>query len=340
MKFSLLILVCFPFLLTAQSFSLLEKPPTFSTDALRKSSPAVQDSFIQFQNAALPELKSAGSALQNSMWSQFGANILGYLVPLTGYKTVTTTKTITEDDFFGGTYQYQIREEETKLSASGYVFNIGSTALSLFSIYSTGQAGSRLQLFSNQLSHNDSYQLSEAGSNLKSFRTLSYVSSGLGLASGFLLGSSINTIDSDADDVAYGKLAAAGGTVLAGLILKIIAVNKVGKAGKQVEGFSQRVKKDWQKYYFAKSAKNLKKYKKRWNNGLGLIIGGIGIAVTGALLDTQSDAASGVTLASVIGGGVMVISGHILMNWAAPASLGSAGSNLKKFEKLMQQSDN
>ncbi len=288
----------------------------FNAELLRKkySKSSDPDPANPFDGGSLAQFKMAGDAKRLSMWLKFGSNIAGYMGPIIGS------------------------------TDANYFLSIVSTGASIFSDYKVGEAGSFLYEYGNGVSPEYGFKLSEAGNHLRSYRTMSFISSGLGLVSTFLLASAasdLGDIDNISDQElsnATGKLIAAGTAALSGFIVKIFAVNHVGKAGENVESFSNDLQTEWQKHYLAESGANLKDYNKRWDNGMGLIFGGLGIALAGGL---ASGAAGepGVAVGGGIIGGILALVGIVYTDWLAPASMGSAGSNLNDFEARMRNLD-
>lgn len=296
---------------TLASSSILARSNTmyleFNAELLRKRTSSYQDPADPFDGGSLSQFKRAGDAKRLSMWLKFGSNIPGYL----GYLSLISGST----------------------DAKNYFFSIVSTGASIFSDYKVGEAGSFLYAYGNSVSPEYGFKLSEAGNHLRSYRTMSFISRGLGLVSTFLLVSAASDLGNN-DDIsnAAGKLIAAGTTAFSGFIVKIFAVNHVDKAGDNVVSFSNDIQTEWQKHYFAEAGANLKEYNKRWDKGVGLFIGGIGIGLTGSV--------TGEPVASLVGGiigGIMQLIGIAYTDWLAPASMGSAGSNLNDFEARMSK---
>ncbi len=306
------------------------RPLYFSANLIGKKLSRIgpQENSDPSKSINLPAFGNAGNYLRTSMWMQYAANGMSILVPLIGYKKETTYDT---QGWYGD------KKEETKLTGLGYVLTIGATASSLFSFYKAGQTGSVLYSIGNRMPPEAGISLSETGRRLQSFRTLSFISSGLGLVVNFMLVSSINDLKEDNEDVSISKISTATGMAIASLILKIIAVNNVDKSGNEIEKFSRNMEDGWKKNYFTESSKHLKKYNQRWDQGLSLIFGGVGIALAGGLIAAQSDAPAALGTGASILGGVMAFAGYIYMNWLAPAELGAAGQNMKDFELRMQR---
>lgn len=234
---------------------------------------------------------------------------MGYLNPFVGYK---------------------YEPEEIKMSELGYLLTIGSSASSLISIYQVGSAGSDLYNIGNRFPSNYGYKLQEAGDNLMSYRTLSYISFGLSTISSYMLASVISTIGEEEEyknEKGKGKILTASGLALAGLVIKIFAVDKVGDAGELIVSFSNDLKYDWQKHYFSKCGLNLKLYESRWNKGLYTYLGGIGLFIlSGSTNNLQ------ISRSYFMFGLLAFLSSHVYTEWLAPFKLGSSGSNLSNFE--------
>ncbi|MDI6803000.1 MAG: hypothetical protein QME58_04025 [Bacteroidota bacterium] len=269
-----------------------------------------QDYTSPFSLNSLSGIRDVGTNLQSSAYWQYSSNILGYLSYL-GIKTETRTER---------SGYYSTEKTEIKVTPLGYALSIGSTVSSLVSIYNTGRAGERLYIIGKNLPSEYGYKLVDAGNNLKSYRTLSYISSGLGLASSILLQSSLNELNNDKDieDVS-GQIYAAGGLALAGLVFKIIAVDNVGEAGVQIESFSNDLHDPRAKNYFSNCGIKLKKFEKRWDAGLIVI----GSGLVALMIPNPLAALSGLCL---------IIVGDIISSWIAPSNMSSAGSALYDFE--------
>lgn len=285
-------------------------------------------SSVAFTNASLKRFGAAGNSLSWSRNAQFGANVLSYLVPLVGYSKETK---INRSGYFSTT------ENERKLSFLGYLLSFGAAGSSIYSTFRAGQAGSDFYWTGNQFSPNLGYNLSEVGNDMRSFRTLSYFSSGIGFVGNLLLTSALNSAIAE-EDVSTDQLVTGLSLGLTALVLKIIAVNKVGHAGEKLGRFSQNLNEDWQRYYFDECSSNLKSYDKHWDRGLRLMVGGLSVAFVGGLAASASDEPAVATLGG-ISGGIMALVGVIYQQWVAPASMGSAGTKLYDFAARKQQSD-
>jgi len=285
--------------------------------------PQSPDTVLTFSASALTALNQTGNDLNWGRNLQYISNAASYLVPLIGY-----TK---EEKLVRNGYSTNL-EEQTKLSASGYLLSYGSSISALASVYKVGKAGSRIHTFARDLPMDIEFKLAEAGNNLKSFRTLSFVSTGFGLASTLMLYNAVGSSEEDTNEETLTKVGTALGVALTGLIFKVIAVNKVEQAGDKIKTFSDEFHTDWQKYYMSECGNNLQKYDEHWDAGLGLIIGGATLAFSSALLDEKTVAGIGGTV-----GAIMMVVGKIYMDWVAPYSLGAAGNNLKDFQERMER---
>jgi len=281
------------------------------------------DSLDLFPKNSLLDLKSAGNNLSWSSYLQYGANLMGYLSYL-GYK-IETKKTYNSYSGSSSTDKYQVSVEPI-----GYIFSVGSTISSLASIHTAGQAGSDLITIGSSLPNGSGYKLIDAGNYLKSYRTLSYISGGLSLIATVMLSSALSNLDLDRDEdieKISGTIYAAGGLSLAGLVIKVLAVDKVGDAGERIESFSNDLKDPKQKYYFVNCGINLKKFESKWDAGLGATIAGMAAIVISAIAPNP--------IAPIAGLGLIIV-GHVMSNWLAPAKMGSAGSYLTDFEFHMR----
>ncbi|RME00029.1 MAG: hypothetical protein D6814_04415 [Calditrichaeota bacterium] len=285
-------------------------------------------SSVAFTNASLKRFGTAGNSLLWSRNAQFAANVLSYLVPLVGFSKQTKVNR----------YGYiRTVESERKLSFLGYLLTIGSAGSSIYSTFRAGRAGSDFYWIGNQFSPNLGINLSEVGNDLRNFRTLSYFSSGIGLAGNLFLTSALNSAIAD-EEVSTGRLVTGLTLGLTSFVLKIIAVNQVGHAGEKLGRFSQNLKEDWQRYYFAECSSNLQKYNKHWDSGLGFIISGLSIALAGGLAASATEEPA-LAYVGGISGGIMALAGVIYQDWVAPAAMGSGGAKLYDFSTRKQQSE-
>lgn len=274
-----------------------------------------QDTTHPFPLNSLSGISDVGTNLQSSAYWQYAANILGYLSYL-GIKTETRTE---RTGYYSST-----EKTEIKVTPLGYALSIGSTVSSLISIYNTGRAGERLYTVGKNLPPEYGYRLVDAGNNLKSYRTLSYISGGLGLISSILLQSSLSKLENTEDiDKVSGQIYASAGLALAGLVFKVIAVDNVGEAGVQIESFSNDLHDPRAKNYFSNCGIKLKKFEKRWDAGLNATIAAVG------LLAVTAFAPNPIMPIASLG---LLIAGHVMSSWLAPVQMGSAGSYLNDFE--------
>jgi hypothetical protein len=282
-----------------------------------------QDSVVTFNTKALRAFDAAGDALSWSRNYQYASNIMTYLVPLIGY---TKEEKLERSGFSTNLV------EETKLSSLGYILNIGSFVTSIASVHKVGSAGSRFHAIGRELPPDLEYKFAESGNHLHSFRTLSYVSTGIGLAASIMLADAVAAVDEESDEEVAKKLLTTLGVSIAGLIVKVIAVNKVDNAGEHLVKFSDHFDTEWKKFYLSEAGKNLRRYNENWDSGLGLIFGGLALAIGSGLLGEQQVAEIG-----AVTGGIMAIVGHVYMAWVAPYNLGVAGGKLQDLQERLNR---
>lgn len=282
-----------------------------------------EENHNRFPQTGQIEFSSACSKLVSGKWLHFTSNILGYSAPLLGLRNQTSG-------------DEQKDSEVLKLNTIGKLLGIGSTISSLSSTFVIGQAGGKFKMLERESRTETHIYLNAAGKNLEKFRKLTFISVGLDFFANFMLVRSISEFEENNNDDAVSKLAIAGSALMFGFFTSIVAVDKIGEAGKNLElaGNSQIPGNRYKAINEAATA--LKGYNNKWDKGLRFTIFGSLLAGAGGGLyridaNSKFGSTKGVGLGLMCFGGLSILVGHIYMQWVSPAELGKAGAKLNNI---------